>query len=264
MLEARRHNFLAAFAVVREDAALAWVDVSTGAVSVIRTSLARLGAELARLTPSELLVSEAVFPDLSYLEPEMGISLTELSRASFDSQSGQSMVKKTYSVSSLDAFGQFDRADVGAMGALLSYLELTQKGKLPMLQFPRQEAVSGNVQIDSATRRNLELTRSMSGGRAGSLLSVLDITQTAAGARLLERRLSNPSCDVRVIQDRLDCASMCVENSDLRADIRASLSQTPDLERALSRLSLERGGPRDLGSVRAALSQALSLSLIHI
>ncbi len=259
LLEARRHNYLSAFATVRDAAALSWVDMSTGAVSVIRTTQARLGAELARLAPAELVLSETAFADLAYLEPEYGIALTELSRASFDSQAGEDRIKSTYTVKSLDAFGQFDRAEVAALGALLSYLELTQKGKLPLLQTPRQETVSSNVQIDGATRRNLELTQSMSGGRAGSLLSVIDHTNTAAGARLLERRISNPSCDVFQIHQRLDCISLCVNDSALRSDLRSALRQVPDLERALSRLSLDRGGPRDLGSVRNALAQAVQL-----
>ena len=256
MLEARSNNFLSAFATVRNDSALSWVDMSTGAVSVIRTSQARLGAELARLAPSELVVSESSFRDFLHLEADFGISLTELGRASFDSQSGEDRVKAVYSVKSLDAFGQFDRAEVAALGALLAYLDLTQKGKLPLLQNPRQETVSRNVQIDSATRRNLELTHSMSGGRSGSLLSVIDLTQTAAGARLLERRVSSPSCDMGLVQDRLDCVTAFEADTALRNDVREALRQVPDLERALSRLSLERGGPRDLGAVRNGLAQA--------
>ncbi len=259
LLEARRHNYLAAYAFVREDAALAWVDVSTGTVSVIKTTPTRLGAELARLAPAELVLSEANFSDLAHLEPEFGISLTELSRACFDSQSGTERLCSIYRVKTLDAFGQFSRAEISALGALVTYVDLTQKGKLPLLQPPRQETVSQSVQIDSATRRNLELTQAMSGGRAGSLLSVMDRTSTAAGARLMEQRLSNPSCDVRLLRDRLDCVDSFVEDRQLRHQLTDLLKAVPDLERALSRLSLGRGGPRDLAAIRNGIEQAIQI-----
>ena len=262
LLEARRHNFLAAFAQVRDEAALAWVDMSTGAVHVIPTTRTRLGSELARLAPAELVVSEAVFAELSHLETDFGIALTDLSRSSFDSDAAVDRLKTCYGVASLDAFGQFTRAELGALGALVAYIDLTQKGKLPLLLPPRQEKVSEAVQIDGATRQNLELTRSLSGARAGSLLSVIDRTCTAAGARLLEARLSSPSCNVETIGDRLDCVALLVERHDTTQSLVKALKRVPDLERALSRLSLERGGPRDLGAVRTALAQAVEISRV--
>ena len=260
LLEARRHNYLTAFAQVRDHCALAWLDMSTGSMRVQETTQARLGAELARLAPSELVVSEAVFAELAYLETDFGISLTELSRSTFDSTAAEDRIKAVYSVKSLEAFGQFTRAEVAAVGALLAYVDLTQKGKLPLLLPPRQENQSHNVQIDAATRRNLELTQSLSGGRAGSLLSVIDQTSTAAGARLLEQRLSNPSRSVGDITARLDCVQFLVETPKLVTTLTDSLKRVPDLERAMSRLSLDRGGPRDLGAVRNALTEALLIA----
>lgn len=256
LLNARSHNFLASYAQVRDLAALAWIDMSTGIVSVQQTTLARLGAELARLAPAELMVSEAQFGDLLHLETEFGIALTELSRSSFDSTAAEARLNEAYQVQSLDAFGQFDRAEISALGALLAYLDLTQKGKMPLLLPPKQESSSSAVQIDAATRRNLELTHSLSGGRAGSLLSVIDQTETAPGARLMELRLSSPSRNVEVIHRRLDAVQFCFDNTNARQSLRECLKRVPDLERALSRLSLDRGGPRDLGSVRNALAEA--------
>ena len=260
LLDARRHNFLAAYAEVRDEAALAWADMSTGSVCVLPTTRTRLGAELARLAPVELVVSESVFADLAHVEAEYGIAVTELARASFDSQSGQDRLQETYAVASLDAFGQFARAEVGALGALVSYIALTQKGKLPQLMPPRQEKPSAAVQIDAATRRNLELTRALNGARAGSLLSVIDHTQTAAGARLLEARVSSPSRHAADINARLDCLDALIDQRDLTAALMDALRQTPDLERAMSRLSLDRGGPRDLAAVRDALSQGQKIA----
>jgi DNA mismatch repair protein MutS len=112
------------------------------------------------------------------------------------------------------------------------------------------------MQIDMATRRNLELTRSLTGGRQGSLLDVLDRTVTAGGARLLERRVSGPATDAKTIGKRHDGVAHFVTNVRVRDDIRGALRQCPDIERALSRLALDRGGPRDLTALRDGLAQA--------
>ena len=148
------------------------------------------------------------------------------------------------------------------MGALIDYLEITQKGKLPLLQTPLKETEDRVVQIDAATRRNLELTRSLSGGRAGSLLTVVDRTVTPGGARLLEQRLSSPSRNLDVIHARLDAVSFAAQDSLTASDLREALRKTPDLDRALSRLSLDRGGPRDLAAIRNGLIQAATIANI--
>ena len=260
LLEARRHNFLAAYMDIRGEAALAWTDISTGAFHVMPMTPARLSPELARLAPSELIVSEASEPDLAGLVSDLGVPMTPLSRASFDSTGGEKRLCELFAVGTLDAFAPFTRAEVSAMGALVDYLDITQKGKLPLLQAPTREAQDKVVQIDSATRRNLELTHALSGGRAGSLLWVMDRTVTAGGARLLEQRLSSPSRDIRTVENRLEAVTFNVENGSDAGQIRDALRKVPDLDRALSRLSLGRGGPRDLAAIRNALSQAETIA----
>ncbi|KIC40469.1 DNA mismatch repair protein MutS, partial [Ruegeria sp. ANG-R] len=260
LLEARRHNFLAAYAEVRDEAALAWADISTGAFHVMPLTSVRLSPELARLAPSELIVADGSEEKLHEPVMDLGISLTPVGRASFDSTAAEKRICGLFHVGALDAFGNFGRAEVSAMGALIDYLDITQKGKLPLLQTPLKESEDRVVQIDAATRRNLELTRSLSGGRAGSLLSVVDRTVTPGGARLLEQRLSSPSRNLDVIHDRLDAVSFAVEDSLINSDLREALRKTPDLDRALSRLSLDRGGPRDLASIRNGLTQAATIA----
>ncbi|NOD65009.1 MULTISPECIES: DNA mismatch repair protein MutS [unclassified Ruegeria] len=260
LLEARRHNFLAAYAEVRDEAALAWADISTGAFHVMPLTGARLSPELARLAPSELIVADGVQDKLQEPVRDLGISLTPVGRASFDSTAAEKRICGLFHVGALDAFGNFGRAEVSAMGALIDYLEITQKGKLPLLQTPLKESEDRVVQIDAATRRNLELTRSLSGGRAGSLLSVVDRTVTPGGARLLEQRLSSPSRNLDVIHARLDAVSFAVEDGLIASDLREALRKTPDLDRALSRLSLDRGGPRDLAAIRNGLAQAAKIA----
>ena len=256
LLNARSHNYLAAFVEVRDQAAIAWVDISTGTFNAMKANQTRLGPELARLSPSELIVPQALENDLHQLVTEFGISLTGLSGSSFDSTSGEKRLCDLFGVSTLDAYGNFDRAEIAAMGAIVDYLNITQKGKLPLLQPPQQEQHNKTVQIDAATRRNLELTQALSGGRAGSLLAVIDTTVTAGGARLLERRLSAPSRLLETVSDRLNAVSHVVENTQITKDVREKLRQVPDLDRALSRLSLDRGGPRDLTAIRNGLAEA--------
>ena len=260
LLEARRHNFLAAYHEVRDDAALAWVDISTGAFRVMPCPPVRLAPELARLAPRELITSEAKEAELAGTVSELGASLTPLGRAAFDSSGAEKRLKELYSVGDLEAFGQFSRAELGAMGAIVEYLDITQKGKLPLLRAPVKEMAHGTMQIDAATRRNLELTHSMSGGREGSLLSAIDRTVTAGGGRLLERRISSPSRDLAEIHARLDSVRFLLEQGRLTADLRDALRKAPDMDRALSRLGLERGGPRDLAAIRNGLAAALEVA----
>ena len=259
LLEARSHNYLAAYAQVRDDSALAWVDISTGAFHCMTCPRPRLAPDLARLAPSELLVPDPADAEIRDTAGEMGIAITELARASFDSTEGRSRLCDLFGVATLEAFGNFSRAEEAAMGAVVAYLDLTQKGKLPLLTPPQKELADRVLQIDAATRRNLELTRTLAGSRQGSLLSVLDQTVTAAGARLLDRRLSAPSTQLDTIQSRLNAISELLAASDLRTQIRNCLRKMPDMDRALSRLSLDRGGPRDLAALRTALEQTDAL-----
>ncbi len=260
LLEARRHNFLASFANVRDVSALAWVDISTGAFTVMALPQIKLGPELARLTPAEVILAEGADQEIVHTVEESGASLTELGRAAFDSTAGERRICELFETASLDAFGQFTRAELAAMGALVEYLEVTQKGNLPLLQAPRQVNSRGAMQIDSATRRNLELTRSLSGGRVGSLLSVIDKTVTSGGGRLLEQRLSSPSRDLRTVQARLACVAFALKQRLFSDSLRETLRRVPDMDRALSRLGLDRGGPRDLAAIRNGLEQASEIA----
>ncbi|MFO1137511.1 MAG: DNA mismatch repair protein MutS [Paracoccus sp. (in: a-proteobacteria)] len=258
LLEARRHNFLASFATVRDDSALAWVDISTGEFRVMPCPLPRLAPELARHAPRELLVTEGA--RLEDIALEAGAALTELPAGSFDSGAAIRRLGALFNVETLDGFGSFSRAELAAMGAIADYLELTQKGRMPLIRPPVREAMGGAMQIDAATRRNLELTQALSGGREGSLLAAIDRSVTAGGARLLERRISAPSRNLDEIHARQAAVAHLVEDPRLTADLREALGRAPDMDRALSRLALERGGPRDLAAIRAGLRQGAAIA----
>ncbi|MFW5654424.1 MAG: DNA mismatch repair protein MutS [Roseicyclus sp.] len=260
LLDARAHNHLAAWAEIRGEGALAWADISTGDLHVMPCPAVRVSPEMVRLSVREVLVQGDMTPERQDALAETGASVTVLGPGSFDSRSAERRLLGVFGVSSLEAFGTFGRAEVSALGALVDYLDMTQKGALPLMRTPRRHSGAALMQIDTATRRNLELTRNLSGERRGSLLAVLDRTVTAGGARLLERRLSGPQSCLETIRARHDTVAFFVSDRHVRDDIRAALRQCPDLERALSRLALDRGGPRDLAALRDGLSQAARIA----
>jgi len=262
LLDARSANHLAALARAEGRYALAFTDMSDGSFQVCSVAEGALAHALARVQPAELLVSDTLpgEPDLKPQLAEWQDVLTPLAAPHFDSRAGESALKELYKVAALDAFGNFSRAELAAMGAVVRYLGLTQKGKLPAMKPPRREAAQGVMVIDAATRRNLELTETLSGGRDGSLLAAIDFTKTAGGARLLARHLSAPLTDADAIAGRLDAVQHFVEARGQRHQLRQLLSLTPDLARALQRISLGRGGPRDLGAVRDAISAAQEIA----
>ncbi len=261
LLDARRHNYLAALARAGGATALAWADMSDGGFHVSAIDGGALSHALARIEPAELLVPDSLAGDegIALLLKELGPRATLWPAIKFDSGSGERALKAQFKVAALDAFGNFSRAELAAAGAVLAYLELTQKGKLPALSPPRQETEQRFMAIDGATRRNLELVETLSGERAGSLLASIDRTVTSAGGRELGERLLAPLTEPEAIAARLDGIGYFVANTIARDTLRGALRRAPDMARALARLSVGRGGPRDLGALRDALGVALSL-----
>jgi DNA mismatch repair protein MutS len=261
LLEARASNILAALGRAGSDFAIAAADMSAGEFRVAAVSAGDVAAELARLSPREVLAPDALLADetLGPLLKSLGPALTPLPVIKFDSGNGARALKALYRVAALDAFGQFSRAELSAAGALVGYLELTQKGKLPALKSIARVASSTFMGIDAATRANLELTETLSGERRGSLLANIDRTVTAAGARELALRLSSPLTDAAAIAARQDAVAHFISLADLRRDLRDDLRRAPDIARALARLSVGRGGPRDLANIRDGLKAARTI-----
>ena len=256
LLDARRNNHLAALALVQGEAALAWIDMSVGSFLVQRISaLADLPAALARVAPGELLIADRLLArdDLAAALADWKPALTPLPAARFDSENGRRRLETLLEVGTLDGFGAFGRAGLAAAGALVDYVALTQKGRMPRLSPPAVHATDGFLEIDPATRRNLEIETTLDGARKGALLDVVDWTLTGAGARQLAADLAGPLRDTAAIDARLDLVAFFVAAGRTRADLRDALRRLPDLERALQRLTLGRGGPRDLAALRDGL-----------
>jgi len=267
LLDARRHNYLAGIAEAAGEMGLAWLDLSTGDFSLAPTGDASLAADLARLQPGEILLPERLLtrPALFELFADWKPALTPLANARFDSEAGRRRLESFYGVRALDGFGSFGRAEIAAAGALVDYVAQTQQSGpqqgSPYLAPPQRVAPDAVMQIDAATRRNLELTQTLAGERRGSLLAVIDRTATGAGARLLAEHLAAPLTDPAAVNARLDAVQFFIDRPDIRADLRERLRRCPDIERAMTRLGLGRGGPRDLAALRDALGETAGLRI---
>ena len=243
---------------------LASVDISTGAFVVCERGETELAADIARFEPREIVAAEALCRDapLAAIFAASGAPVAPLGRDVGDSAAAARRLMEFFGVATLDGFGALSEAELAAAATAILYVERTQKGNRPALARPISLRESRTLDIDAATRVNLELTRTLSGAREGSLLSVVDLTVTPAGARLLAERIAAPSTDPQLIGARLDAVAFFLERPDLRAALRAMLARAPDLARALSRLSLQRGGPRDLAGVGVALGAAREIALL--
>jgi DNA mismatch repair protein MutS len=261
LLDARRHNYLVGLAEAGGEIGLAWLDLSTGAFALAPTSEPALPGDLARLSPGEILLPERMLtrPALYELLAEWKPVLTALPNPRFESDGARRRLESFYRVGTLDGFGNFGRAEIAAAGALVDYVGLTQQGRAPHLEPPRRVAPGSVMQIDAATRRNLELVATSAGERRGSLLATVDRTVTAAGARLLADHLTAPLTAPAAIGARLDAVAFLIDCPDLRGAVRERLRHCPDIERALTRLNLGRGGPRDLSALRQSLGETASL-----
>jgi DNA mismatch repair protein MutS len=268
LLDTRAYNFLTAIFRAPQGAscaaafALASLDISTGELLAATVGSGDVAGELARLAPREVLVGDdqAGDPSLRAIIHEAGAALTPVPRAHFDSSRGERVLKARLGVAALDAFGEFTKPELAALAGLFTYVEITQVGRAPLMRPPRKEAPGSLLLIDAATRANLELMRGNQGARAASLLAAIDRTVTGAGARELASRLGSPLTDAAAINARLDAVGYLASEPRLRQALREELKGASDLARALARLALNRGGPRDLGAVRDAIASARALA----
>ncbi len=268
LLDDRRNNYLVAIARSKRGAtdadsafALAYLDISTGEFRISTCDRSGLPAEIARLEPGEIIMSDALYDDADLAPLWRSLpAVTPLTRDVFDGASAERRLAAYFAVATADVFGPLSRLELTAAAACVTYVERTQLGKRPPLSPPAREAAGATLAIDASTRANLELMRSQSGERRGSLIAAIDRTVTVAGARLLAQRLAAPLTDPAVINRRLDAVGLFVSEVDLRADVRARLAAAPDLARALARLVVGRGGPRDLAAIRDGLDAAAQLA----
>ena len=266
LLEPARANYLLAITrVLRGGKAtfgLASVDISTGAFSVMEVENAALSAEIARIGAAEIVVPEALADDQDFtrLVADMGIPLSPVGRLLDDPAAAAQRLRDYFGLATLDGLGTLSPAEIGAAALVVFYIERTQRGARPALSLPTLTRFDAHMEIDAATRANLELTQTLSGRRDGALLAAIDRTVTPGGGRLLAERLSGPLTDEAAILRRLDAVAFLRDDRDLRGDLRDCLKAAPDLARPLSRLALQRSGPRDLAAIRDALRAAEAIA----
>jgi DNA mismatch repair protein MutS len=262
LLDSRGANRLAAIAVRGGQAAVASVEISTGEVECLATGIGGLASALAALAPSEILVPDRLFADeqISDALKAAGGFVQPLPQALAEPSASEQRLKRLYGVDTLDGFGQLSGAEISALGLIAAHLETTQAGKLPALSAPRRAGEADVMAIDPATRNSLEIEKSTSGAREGSLLAAIDRTVTASGARLLAARLARPLLDPAAIDTRLDAVAWFCAHRPQRRTLRDALQGLGDMARGLSRLALGRGGPRDLGCLRDGLATGAAIA----
>ena len=248
LLDSRRANVLAAVGEAAGALAVAAVDISTGRLTVTACTEAGLEAEVARLDATEIVARPQRAGTL--------VGAVAFDAGDFQSDRAEARLKAHFGVATLDGFGGFGRAELSALGGLIAYLDHVGRGSIPFLQAPVRTTAEAHMAIDAATRTSLEICQTTNGARAGSLLATVDRTVTAAGARLLADDLAAPLLSVPAIEDRLDLVSWLVEDGGTRERMRITLRAMPDIGRALGRLCIGRGSPRDLGQIRDGLNEA--------
>ena len=262
-LTPRENNFLVALFETDTEQAIAWVDLSTGALLAETIADGRLHETLARLAPVELIISDPAGANHSFADDDTkGLvgSLALQPAVHFDSAKGKRRLLELYNVSTLDGMADLSRVELAAMAGLMAYIDRTQKDRDLVFKPVRRMQADDIMEIDPASRRSLEITRTLSGNRQGSLLSVIDLTKSAVGGRLMANRLSAPTTDKQIINDRLDLTSALLIDDQFLDKLQDALTHMPDLERALSRLSLDHGGPRDLNTIAMGLKSAATIA----
>ena len=268
LLIATEANYLLALARTHEDGTsaparfgLAWLDLSTGDFRLSDCDVVRLGGELTRIAPREIVVAERLMDDpaLKPILRDHGAVITPLIRADHAMATSDHLAD-FFGPASIAHFQNFSRAEIAAASAIITYIAQTQLSARPILALPSREGGGAHLEIDAAARLNLELVKTLAGERKGSLLSVIDRTVTAAGSRELGRRLAAPLTDTGLINERLATVTFLVETPIMRGKLRAHLANAPDLMRSLARLALNRSGPRDLAALRDGLAQARQIA----
>ncbi|MEO1700660.1 MAG: DNA mismatch repair protein MutS [Pseudomonadota bacterium] len=241
--------------------AIAAVDITSGAFRLFGSQQERLVSDLLRIAPREIICAQTLFddPKLRAVWDSFGLMVHPLPATLFDSSQAPRRLASLYDVATMDSFGEYSRAELSAAAGVAAYIERTQIAERPSLQVPQRDTEASTLFIDGATRNNLELERTLSGKRDGSLYKVIDRTASAGGARLLLERLRAPSTDVATVDERLNAVSWLLANGELIDRLKARLKATPDMPRALSRLALNRGGPRDMQAIQNGIEAASQL-----
>lgn len=257
LLEDKQPNYLCAISIIKDLAAICWLDISTSEIAVTKLPAIDIINEISRLQPNEILLSEK--HRQSDIASFISISLDKIISFQVDSffafSKCEVIIKNFYQINSIEAIGELDATMISAVGAVLEYLSVTQKENKPDLQLPQIINFNKHMSIDSSTRQNLELISSNNGNK-NTLFNTINYTVSKPGSRLLYRFLSAPLLDIKEINHRLNITCFFRDNMDLCEVIRSSLKKTADLERCIARINMNRCTPRDLLSIMQTIEVA--------
>lgn len=255
LLDGKLHNYLACLTRIGDEFAISWVDISLLEFCTMICSVNSINSIFSMLNPQEILIADSLFHDskLSNILQEWRKKVTLQVASFFDGKKAENKLKQYYNIAFLDSFGDHKPAQIAGCGAILEYLSLTQIDSMPKLPRPKLVNHQLYMEIDSYTRRNLEISQSVHNTKSGSLLYELSHIVTSMGARLLAQYLAAPLLDQTVINHRLDAVEFFYNNSDAINKLRAILKFMPDLERSMGRISINRASPRDLLAVKNGL-----------
>ena len=265
LLQSGTPNYLAAIFAQKEQFVCGLVDITSGQFFLEEFLGQSLETILEKYNPAEILVLETLESHTSFMKLSNAYKkrIQWHPKSCFDSYTGQQKVFKFYNVSTLEAFGKFSEVHISVAGALLDYVNLTQKKDRLFLHPPKILKTDLFLSIDAQTRRSLELSNTQTGTYEGSLLHSLNQAITGMGKRMLHEHFSNPLVDSVRINERLDCVEWYVTQRSNLQKTRSLFQHIPDMERSLSRISLGRALCRDLAAIRTVLRVIPSLRLIH-
>jgi DNA mismatch repair protein MutS len=257
LLDDKRDALILAIAVQKSRLALAWLTLSSGRLAAKEIGVDRLGSELVRLAPSEILLPEGFeHPALASLKA----ALVRRPVWQFDAERGERLLSEHFGVHDLSAYNVEQRPLVqAAAGLLLDYARHTQQSTLPHVAGLILEQDSEYVLMDGAARRTLEISETLRGETEPTLFSELDRCVTGMGSRLLKHWLHHPLRDRRKLALRLDAIQALIEAPDTGRDIRRELKSMADLERIAARIALKTARPRDLSGLRDSLARLPAL-----
>jgi len=258
LLDEKRDNLLLALARGKGVLGLAWLSLSSGRLSVLETAPAELASELARLAPAEILLAD---DDGAAAIETSGIAVKRLPPWHFDVESGTRLLCEQFGTRDLAGFGADElRAAIGAAGALMQYAKSTQGAALAHVREMRVERTDAVVMLDPATRRNLEISETLRGESAPTLLSVFDTCATGMGTRLMRHWLHHPLRDRAIVKERLAAVGVLGDGRD--EPVRSLLKECVDVERVTARIALKSSRPRDLSGLRDTLARAPELAAL--
>ena len=259
LIGAKTNNFLVSINDLRGDISISWADISTGKVITSSTLKEKVSSDIARINPSEVLVSNSYYEKTKINLSKKEFKITVLSDSSFNSINSKNKLYRHYGVRSLSSFGKFTYSMIGSLGAIVDYIEITKTGTNLSLKRPIVEKKKSVLEIDENTRKNLEINKSIMGDKKSSLINILNKTSTNFGFRILDNRLNAPLTDLNQIKERLLITEFFYENYILSSELKEILIICPDFERAFSRLAFYKNSFQDLLTIKKGIKTSLKI-----